>query len=345
MLDHVLDRRRSARHLGGAVLRSEPWPTRRPRGAHPHPRRRRRVRRACTPLCGCRSGCAGAPGQEGRGHRRRPAVVHDLPAVPPRGRRRQRGAPARGRPAAPGAEQVRGPHRPGRLGRPRAPGGPHPPGPRRGVRPVLRGHRAGTRIDRADAADPGPRRAGHRLQAGRGGHRPAQHDARQARHRHDRHRPRGAPHAADVRLRRRRLRRHRGAGRARGHDHLRHPLLPGPVEGRHPVRARRGGGPDPARGGRGPRPVHRRAAAAAEDRRTARHPAGVLRRRPHRALRRRGVRRRDDRLDRGCQGQPDAREHRPAARRQGSAEVPRRPARRGRRRTPGRPATARRCRT
>ena len=104
---------------------------------------------------------------------------------------------------------------------------------------------------------PGPGRAGHRLQAGRGGHRAAQPGARQARHRDERHRPRGPPQAAHLRVRRRRLRRHRGAGRARGHGLLRDPLLPGPVQGRHPVRARRGDRPDPARGRRGPRAVHR----------------------------------------------------------------------------------------
>ena len=88
--------------------------------------------------------------------------------------------------------QVRGPHRPVRLARPRAPGRAHPADPRRGVRPVLRGGRARARLDRAHAADPGPGRAGHRLQAGRGGHRAAQPGARPARHRHERHRPRGA---------------------------------------------------------------------------------------------------------------------------------------------------------
>ena len=77
-----------------------------------------------------------------------------------------------------------------RLARPRAPGRAHPADPRRGLRAVLRGRRAGARLDRAHPADPRPGRAGHRLQAGRGGHRAAQPGARQARHRHERHRPR-----------------------------------------------------------------------------------------------------------------------------------------------------------
>ena len=59
-----------------------------------------------------------SPGR-GRDHRRRPAVVHDLPAVPARGGGRQRRAAARRRAAAPGAAQVPGHHRRGHADRPR----------------------------------------------------------------------------------------------------------------------------------------------------------------------------------------------------------------------------------
>ena len=156
------------------------------RRPHPHPHRRRRLRRHVHRTASAAPAAQRAQGQEGRDHRRRPAVVHDLPAVPARGRGGQRRAAARRRPAAPRAGQVRGAHRAVRLAGPRASGRPDPAHPGRGVRPVLRGRRAGAGLDRAHAADPGAGRAGHRLQAGRGGHRAAQPDARQARHRDQR---------------------------------------------------------------------------------------------------------------------------------------------------------------
>ena len=73
------------------------------RRAHPHPDRRRWVRRHVHRAAAATPAAQRAQGQEGRDHRRRPAVVHDLPAVPARGGGRQRRAAARRRPAAPGA--------------------------------------------------------------------------------------------------------------------------------------------------------------------------------------------------------------------------------------------------
>ena len=55
--------------------------------------------------------------------------------------------------------------------------------------------------------------------------------------------------------------------------------------------------------------------------------------------RRRGVRRRHDRLDRRREGQPGARQHGLPAGREGPGQVPREPADRGRRATPGPPVT------
>ena len=69
-----------------------------------------------------------------------------------------------------------------------------------------------------------------------------------------------------LRGRRRRLRRDRGARRARGHVHVRDPLLPLDPARRHAVDARRGERPHPARGGRGHGPVHAGPAARARHR-------------------------------------------------------------------------------
>ena len=90
--------------------------------------------------------------------------------------------------------------------------------------------------------------------------------------------------------------------------------------------------------------AHRRAAAQAQDRRPAEHPAGVVRGRARRALRRRGVRHRDDRLDGRGQGAPDADAHRAAADEKGRLRLP------GDLQVDGvdgawSPATARRCPT
>ena len=88
---------------------------------HPHPDRRRRLRRHVHRAAPAEKLRRELRAKTGRDRRGRPAVVHDLPAVPPRGGGRQPRAAARRRAAAPGARRVRGPHRPRRVGRPRAP--------------------------------------------------------------------------------------------------------------------------------------------------------------------------------------------------------------------------------
>ena len=80
-------------------------------------------------------------------------------------------------------------------------------------------------VDRPDAADPGAGRGRDRLQAGRGGDQPAQPRARPARPRPLDERPGVRAARAHVRRRRRRVRRRRGAGRARGPDPVRDPVL------------------------------------------------------------------------------------------------------------------------
>ena len=119
------------------------------------------------------------------------------------------------------------------------------------------------RVDRAHAADPGPGRERDRLQDRRGGDRRAQPRHRVAwtspRARRD---PARARARADLRRRRRRLRRHRGARRARGHGALRDALLRHDRAERPALRAGRGDRPDPARGRRGPGPLHRRRCCA-----------------------------------------------------------------------------------
>ena len=139
--------------------------------------------------------------------------------------------------------------------------------------------------------------------------------------------------AAHLRVRRRRLRRHRGAGRARGHGALRDPLLPRPVQGRHAVRARRGDRPDPARGRRGPRPLHRRASCA-----SARSTSGSNTRLES-CVGGHIVLSDGEEFDAetlvwtaGVKANPVLAQDRPAAGRQGPAALPRRPAGRGRRR-------------
>ena len=145
------------------------------------------------------------------------------------------------------------------------------------------------------------------------------------------------PARAELRVRRRRLRGRRGARRARGHGqgracattrylkphHMRWVLVEATDRILPEVGEEMGA-------------LHRRGAAPARHRRTPRDPAGVVRRRPHRALRRQRVRQRDPGLDGRGQGQPGAGPHRPAAGREGPAALPRRPAGRGCRRCLGR---------
>ena len=139
------------------------------------------------------------------------------------------------------------------------------PQPGRAIRPDLRGRGRRARLDRADAADPRAGRAGHRVQAGRGGDRPAQPGARQARHRVERHRPRGrggscSPSSSSV----------AGTPASRRWPSSRtwpatRPATTRTCRSREiALRAGRGERPDPAGGGRGPRPLHRERAAQAQ---------------------------------------------------------------------------------
>ena len=193
----------------------------------PHPRRRGRLRRHVHRSAAAASTAPRAAREEGRDHRRRPALLHDLPAVPARGGRRQRRAAPRRGAAAPGrstsARSLTG-HVIGID--PDRTDGARAADPMARPTTCLRPARHGARLRRAHPADPRPRRDGHRLQAGRGSHRAAQPRAGPARHRRVRTDHAAAPRAAHLRLRRRRLRRHRGARRARGHGALRDPLLP-----------------------------------------------------------------------------------------------------------------------
>ena len=199
-------------------------------------------------------------------------------------------------------------------------------------------------LDLAAAADPGAGRSGHRVQDDRRGDLPAQSRARPARPRLGQRGRRPAAASADLRLRRRRVRRGRGLRRAAEHVGLRDPLLP---DGRpRPTCAgcwsRRPTGSCPrSRSALGDYTAKQLARAGIDLRLSTRLDVG--RGRAHRAVRRRRVRRRHPRLDGRGAGQPDARRHRPAPRRQGPAAVPRqpdraRPARRLRgRRLRGRP--------
>ena len=156
-----------------------------------------------------------------------PQHVHDLPAVPAGGRGRLARAAARGGPAAQGAQALPGADRPGHR-RSTTPAGPRPCCRWRAPRTQIAYDvdRGRARLDRADAADPGPGRvaaSGSRPSARRStcattccpGSTIAA-SVTDAEHR--------AP-GADVRVHRRRLRRHRGVRRARGHGPVRDALL------------------------------------------------------------------------------------------------------------------------
>ena len=295
----------------------------------PHPDRRRRLRRH---VHGARA-AAEAVARRCRDHRRRPAVEHDLPAVPARGGGRQRRAAPRRRPAAQGAAQVHRHHRRGHPHHPRARTATDPapatarptsssydllvvvPGSISRLLPIpglaehgigfktigeaiyLRNHVL-SRLDlAASTADPVKRRA-----------------------------------RADLRVRRRRLRRRRGDRRTRGHGALRAALRPAARPGRDALGAGRGGEPDHARGVGAAVGLHRRPADRARHRRAAEHPARVGGGRAHPAVRRRGVRRRHPGVDGRGQGEPDAGRHRSAARRQGPAAMQGQPDGQGRHR-------------
>ena len=233
----------------------------------------------------------------------RPAAEHDLPAVPARGGGRQRRATACGGAAAPGAEEVPGDHRQRHPDRARSALGHHPAG-RRAVLPAgLRPAGGGARFDRADAADPGPGRAGHRLQDHRRGDLPAQ--------------PRAVP--AGLRLV------HRGCrGPGQGVDASCSSVVATPGWRRWPncrtwlatpagttrTSSRR---PDALGAGRGRRPDHARgvgvagrlhggSVARAQHGRPAEHPAELRGRWADRAQRRRELRGGHPGLDRGGEG-------------------------------------------
>ena len=179
-----------------------------------------------------------------------PRSLHDLPAVPARGGRRQPRAPACRRAAAPGADKVPN------VITGRVAGVDHArkvvtvqpsTGPSYELR--VRHRRRRARLDGAHAADPRPGRAGHRLQ-----------DRSKRRSRCATACSTGwtsAESTRDASARRARSTSsfvgggyagRRGAGRARGHGQVRHPLLRNIEPARLALGARRGDRPDPARG-------------------------------------------------------------------------------------------------
>ena len=198
------------------------------------------------------------------GHRRRrPAPVHDVRAVPARGRGRVHRPPQRRRPAPPRPQGRRRAAGQGQRDQPRR---PHGPDHARGGRPVLdhlRPPGRRPRLGRPHAAHPRARGAGHRLQERRRGHRGPQPRAQPDRPRGQHLGPGAAQAHAHVRLRRRRVRRHRGARRGRGHGPRRGEVLQGHRAGGAALRPGRGLAAHPARGQRGARRVHARAAAQA----------------------------------------------------------------------------------
>ncbi|CAA9211868.1 MAG: NADH dehydrogenase, partial [uncultured Corynebacteriales bacterium] len=290
-------------------------------GQATHPHRRRGLRRDVH-----RPAAAAEAAAQCADHRCRPAELHDLPAVPPGDGGRVPGAAARGGSPAQGAQALPGGDRDGHLHRPRPPHGHGAAG--RGPRgaPDVRPDRRRPRLRRPHPADPRPGRVRHRLQDRRRGHLPAQPRAVPAGLRGLGDRRGAPPPGADLRLHRRRLRRHRGVRRAGGHGAVRDPLLRLHHPGRHALGADRGDRAGAARGQRAAVRVHGAAAARAQDGRPAQHPGRVADRRARAAVRRRGVRRRHHRVDGRGQGQPDARPHRPAAGRQGPADLQGHPA-------------------
>ena len=138
---------------------------------------------ACTPRCGCRRSCARAARTTVEIVVVDPQLVHDLPAVPARGRGRAASSPATSSSRCAGcstsAEILTGrvtSRRP-RARRSRAIAAAARASPTSCRYDVRRG-RAG--LDRAHAADPRTGRAGHRLQDRRRGDLPAQPRARRS---------------------------------------------------------------------------------------------------------------------------------------------------------------------
>ena len=302
---------------------------------------------ACTPRCACSAGCA-ASSRRGRDHRRRPPVVHDLPAVPARGGGRAASSRATWWSRCAGCCDKCGVitgASSASTTRARSPGS----SPHRGeAYDLAYDHLVrGAGLGRADPADPGSGRGRHRLQAAsRRRSTCATTCSTSSTSPTSVTDPETLPAGADLRLRRRRLRRHRGAGRARGHGRGRdcryYPDLSKPAtcascSSRPPA----GSCPRSARTWA----LHRRRAARARHRRPAGDPARVLRRRARRAVRRRGVRHRHDRLDRRGQGRTRCSRDRPAAGRARAGS--RRRASCGSRAStaPGPPATAPPCPT
>ena len=169
--------------------------------------------------------------EAGRGedHRRRPEVVHDLPAVPARGRRRQPRAAARGRAAAPGARQVRDHQRPHR----RRSTTPHASRTSRRSKGRPGSWRttpwsSAPARSRARCRSPGCAEQGIGFKSVAEAIYLRNHVLERMDAASSSTDPRAAAAGAHLRLRRRWLRRHRGDGRARGHGPRRLQVLPQP---------------------------------------------------------------------------------------------------------------------
>ena len=274
---------------------------------------------ACTPRCACRRSCVASRGKQVE------IIVVDprsymtyQPFLPEAAAGSRRAAPRR-RAAAPGAAQVRGAHRPGRLGSTTRAGsrGSSRSRARRTTSPTTIVVVAPGSIART-LPIPGLAEQGIGFKTVEEAIELRNHVLEQARHRRRRSTDHAAaPQAADLRLRRRRLRRHRGAGRARGHGRATRPATTTTVQAgdMRCVLVEATGRILPEVGeDMGRYTVER--AAQARHRRAAQHPARVRASDGHVVLSDgERVRRRDARLDGRRQGQPGARADRPAARR------------------------------
>ena len=191
--------------------------------------------------------------ERGRAGDHRPAAVHDLSAVPARGRGRiDRGAACRGLAAV--APDAHADHR-GRRDddQPRREDRDGATGRRPRLRRRLRHHRGHRRCRHPRAAHPGCRRGGDRHEARRGGRRDPRPPADGVRPRLGAGaRTRAAP-PAHLRVRRRRVLRRRGVRRAALAGDRAAEALPRAELLRPRVPPRRGERPHPARGDRGAR--------------------------------------------------------------------------------------------
>ncbi|CAK7288062.1 hypothetical protein SGPA1_51028 [Streptomyces misionensis JCM 4497] len=279
-------------------------------GASQDPRSRRWVRRPVRSSAHPQEDAL----RRGDRHGRRPPVVHDLPALPPRSRRRQHlPSPCR-RPAATRASEGGDPHRSGHHHRPGPQGRHDRPAGGRGVRAAVRlpGHRHGRGLPHLP--DPRPRRAGHRHEGHRGVHRPAQPRAGAAGQGRLHDRRGDPPQGAHLRLHRRWL---RGCGdhrRGRGHGPGRRQVLPQRLPRGHAVHPRRRRRQDPSRGRPQARPVRQGAPGEPWRGDLPLHLHGVLRRRPRGAEERTRGRLQHHRVDGRRQAEPGPRPLRSPAR-------------------------------